>query len=169
MLTHTSAHGRVITGYPCGADSVASTQCTDHSATSVPSANPPVYQPAPNERASQTGPPWFTRDAFACRLERRFARNKPADPRPPSPPFPYPPHPCTQTHVAALCTGCFLVRAVQWLKVLHSLIYLVDISTLMAFFKVIALSPGPPRLRRTRHTDRIRSKAAYKVCTPTQT
>jgi hypothetical protein len=59
------------------------------------------------------------------------------------------------------------VSAVQWLKVLHTLIYFGGLSSFAIFFvvTVFALSPWPPRLRRRRHTDRTYA-AMYSVCAP---
>jgi hypothetical protein len=59
------------------------------------------------------------------------------------------------------------VSAVQWLKLLHTLIYFGVLSSFVIFFvvTVFALSPWPPQLRRRRHTDRI-YVAMYSVCAP---
>ena len=64
-------------------------------------------------------------------------------------------------------TGCVLACAVHRLRVLHLLIQSVVLSSVAAFVVAVAISPGTPRYRRTRHTERVQGKALYIVRTPT--
>ena len=54
----------------------------------------------------------------------------------------------------------------QRLRVLHLLIHFVALSSVVAFVVALAISPGTPRYRRTRHTERLQGKALYIVRTP---
>ena len=65
-----------------------------------------------------------------------------------------------------MCTDCVLACAVQRLRALNLLIQFVVWSFVVAYVVGVAILPGTPRYRRTRHAERRQGKALYLVRPP---